>query len=150
MPQPLTLCCRCKRQSNSRSTNLSLCVVDLSPCAAGAPIQPAVIAATTELLAKSEADELLEEFFINFPTLFTGICLAFFVVQYIQSSQLNSLVPDLPFPFEFFVIPSFVIVFVLAGKFGVLGSISAVVAKASLDAWDVFAAAVLPGAILKY
>ena len=150
MPQPLTLCCRCKRQASSRSTDLSSCVVVLSPYVAGAPIQPAVFAATSELLAKSEADELLEEFFINFPTLFTGICLAYFIVQYVQNSQLNSLVPELPFPFEFFVIPTFVIFFTLAGKFGLLGAIGGFVAKTTLDVWDVFAGVVLPGAILKY
>ena len=49
-----------------------------------APLPPALLEASMVLAGKSEADELLDEFFINFPTIFTGFVVAFFVIQYVK------------------------------------------------------------------
>ena len=76
-------------------------------------------------------------------------------VQYVKTSEpLQALsqgkLEDLPLPLEFFVVPAVGVGFAIAGKVGILGAVSGIAAKASLDGWNVFANIALPGAILKY
>ena len=114
------------------------------PGGAPAPYELALATdAVTQLLAsKDPADELLEEFFYNFPTIFTGLCFATFVVQYIQTAKplesvagiINDATEGLPIPYEFVVVPGIAIAFALAGKIGVLGAIGGLVAKTSMCA----------------
>merc|ERR1740138_2014917 len=112
-----------------------------------------VFSTTASLLAKTKGDEIIEEFFF-FPTALTGLVLAFFVVEYVKTAKplesVSEALEGLPVPFEFLVVPGVAIAFAAAGKFGVLGAVSGVVAKGSLDGWNVFANVALPGAILKY
>jgi len=81
------------------------------------------------------------------------LLLGFFAVQYAKSFELDGegvlgvIFEDY---FLFVAVPLFAILFVVAGKIGVLGTGSGVLAKAALDAWNVFAGLLLPGAILKY
>merc|ERR1719460_1738606 len=42
---------------------------------------------TMEIAKKEGFDEFLEDFFADFPVIFTGIVLAFFVAQYIQTAK---------------------------------------------------------------
>lgn len=111
------------------------------------------LVASTMALAKSEADELIEEVFINLPVAFVGLLLAFFVLEYAKALKLESdgvlgvIFKDY---FIFLLAPLFSVGFVVAGKVGVLGAGSGVLAKVALDGWNVFASLLLPGAILKY
>merc|ERR1712113_1115114 len=52
--------------------------------------------------------------------------------------------------FVFLAVPTFAVLFVLAGKLGVLSTGSGILAKVALDGWNVFAGLLLPGAVLKY
>ena len=118
----------------------------------------------TQLLAmKSGTEELLEEFFLNFPTIISGTVFAFFVVQYVQNLKpLKTELPgNLPLPvlptsaelpdyWQLVAVPSIAVGIVILGKVGFLGWASGVLAKGMLDGWNVFANAALPGAILKY
>lgn len=108
------------------------------------------LADTSMLLAKSEADELIDEVFLTFPTIFTGLVLGSFIDQYIKQSEFGESVVESGFPTQLAIVPGFTIAFVALSKLGVLGSISGIVAKVSLDGWNIFANVLLPGAILKY
>merc|ERR1712087_922795 len=111
----------------------------------------AAMLASTTLLAKSEADELIEEIFINLPTAVVGFVLAFSVIQYAKSFELDDggvfgiIFKDY---FVFLAVPTFAVLFVLAGKLGVLSTGSGILAKVALDGWNVFAGLLLPGAVL--
>lgn len=64
--------------------------------------------------------------------------------------SINEALDGLPIPWEFVAVPAFAIAIAGAGKLGVLGAGSGVLAKALLDGWNVIANVLLPGAILKY
>ena len=119
-----------------------------------AQVALAVDAASQLLAGKSAGDELLEEIFLTFPTVFTGICLAFFASAYIEKSDLTASLAegldDLPIPLPLIVVPVVTIGFVGLGKLGVLGAASGTLAKGLLDGWNIFASVALPGALLKY
>ena len=138
-----------------------------------APIDPSMLAPepamTTMLLAKSEADELLEDFFGSVPIIVSGIVLGSFVSQYLKNLKpmktalpdaIAEVLPELPelpsVPEEYeelaslAVIPAFTVVFVLASQTGVLGASAGILAKGLLDGWNVIAGLVLKGAYLKY
>mmetsp|Transcript_6616 Transcript_6616/g.15346 ORF Transcript_6616/g.15346 Transcript_6616/m.15346 type:complete len:172 (-) Transcript_6616:236-751(-) len=146
--------CFLRRTSSSSS---GAAVQLLAPPSTGASAlfeaDAAALVSSTMALAKTEADELLEEVFINLPTAVVGLLLAFFVVQYVKSFEPDSdgvlgiLFKDY---FLFLAAPIFSVLFVLAGKLGLLGAVSGALAKVSLDGWNVFANIALPGAILKY
>ena len=127
-----------------------------STLTAGGPVEVAsALDMATQLIAKkNDTDELLEEILLAFPTLFSGLVVGAFVLQYIKKSDLTSsvgeLLDDFPVPIELFAVPVFAVLFAAAGKFGLLGAISGIVAKTSLDGWNVFANVALKGAILKY
>ena len=155
---------RCRMSTRKSRSNtcpslhlLSLCAVP-SDASTGAPTPAELsfaIDTTTQLLAaKKPGDELVDEIFLQFPTVFTGIVFAFFVTQYIQTAKpteaVAELLKDLPVPWEILAVPVIAVGFAVLGKIGVLGAISGVVAKGSLDGWNVFANVALPGAILKY
>ena len=93
------------------------------------------------LLAKSEADELLEEIFISVPIIVSGG-----IVGYIASYPLEEELGDI----AKLAVPGAAVFFLVAAKFGILGSAAGFLAKFSLDAWNVFANVALKGAILKY
>jgi len=112
-------------------------------------IQPLVDSAPSLLLAKSEADELLEEIFGTFPTAFTGLCLGAFAVEYAKNLK-PAEIEDLPAAVTYAVVPGVAIAFVVLAKVGVVGTVSGLFAKALLDGWNLFAGLVLPGALLKY
>jgi len=100
---------------------------------------------------KSEGDELLEEIFAAFPLVFGGAVFGAFVVQYIRSIEPLEEVDLLFEDYFFFVgIATVTLAVVLAGQTGALGAASGIVAKVALDAWNLFAGVVLPGALLKY
>lgn len=112
------------------------------------------------LLAKDGATELLEEIFINFPIIVTGLAFGLFITQYLKlaSPWISELgqgdvvgkLSELPFPWEALVIPAFAVAFFALGKAGVLGTVSGLTAKLILDGWNVIANVILKGAILKY
>lgn len=128
----------------------------------------------TVLLAKSEADEVIEEVFLAFPIIVAGGLTSAFVVQYIKNLKplsedglLTKLASDAPLPElpelpnidlpepvteygSLVAVPAFTVVFFLAAKAGFLGTFAGLAAKTSFDAWNIFAQIVLPGAILKY
>lgn len=100
---------------------------------------------------KSEGDEVLEEIFAAFPLIFGGAVFGAFVVQYIRSIEpledVDILNDD---SFLYVGIAAVSVAVVLAGQTGALGVAGGLVAKVSLDAWNLFAGVVLPGALLKY
>jgi hypothetical protein len=147
------------------------------------------------LLAKSEADELLEQVFLSVPIGVSGAVFGAFASEYAKQAkpmqfdyddlpdEITLSPPDLPLlsngpevtlskpqlpklpdlpeipglskEYEEYLylafIPLFAAAFILLqNNFGFLGATAGTVAKASLDAWNVFANAVLKGAILKY
>ena len=112
------------------------------------------LTASSMLLAKSGADELVEEVFLNFPLVFTGLCVGAFIVQYIQKAKPLASVADaldgLGFPYQLVAVPAIAVGFAVLGKVGVLGGASGLLAKGLLDGWNVFANLALPGAILRY
>lgn len=107
-------------------------------------LAPAPLEAAMTLLAKSEADELLGEAFRTFPIFFTGGVLGYLAGQVAVKEEL--LDEDL----AKFLIPAGAVFTVVLANTGALNAVSGTAAKALLDAWNIFASAVLPGAILKY
>lgn len=117
---------------------------------ANAPLP--VIEATTQVLAKSEADEVLDELFTAFPIAFTGLVLGGFVLV-TSKDTIKSLLPenlDIPDAALLVVLPLSSIGLVVLAKTGVIGGAAGILAKAALDAWNTFAQVALPGALLKY
>jgi hypothetical protein len=110
------------------------------------------IQATTEVLAKSKADETLDDIFAAFPIAFTGLVLGgYFLV--VGKKSLQSILPEdleLPEYAALAFIPIFSFGFVIASKAGVLNFLAGTLAKGMLDGWNVFASVALPGALLKY
>jgi len=120
------------------------------------------------LLAKTEADELLDDIISSVPIAVTGGLLALFASEYAKnlkplSTPLPDFIPELPelpelpsVPEEYSglastaLIPVGAVAFLLAAKVGLLGGFAGLLAKSSLDAWNVFASIVLKGAYLKY
>jgi len=105
------------------------------------PEAQSVLDAPTLLLAKSEADLLLDEVFTRIPLAVGGGVLGVFV-----GAAAKDTVGDA----SKFAAPAFAVLFLLGNEAGLLGSASGLLAKVSLDAWNVFAGLVLKGAILKY
>ena len=108
-------------------------------CAEAAPLVNDAIM----LLAKSEADELLEDFFINFPLFFSGGVLGFFAGQVAIKNGFDENLAKA-------AIPAFAVVAIIGGNTGILQSGSGLVMKVAFDAWNLFAGVALPGALLKY
>jgi hypothetical protein len=117
---------------------------------AGSIVDVQTLALPTALLAKSEADKLLDEFFIVFPLAFVGLIFGYAAKETAKSAL------EVEFPEGSEGIVTIVAclggaVFLVAlGNFGILGGVSGIVAKALLDGWNVIASAVLKGALLKY
>jgi len=111
---------------------------------------PAVETATSVLLAKSQADELLDEVFINFPLFFVGLIFGYAALE-TAKSQLDV---ELPEGSEGVVTAGACLggagFFLILGNSGILGAASGILAKALLDGWNIIASAVLKGALLKY
>jgi hypothetical protein len=117
---------------------------------AGSIVDVQTLALPTALLAKSEADELLDEFFIVFPLAFCGLIFGYAAKETAKSAL------DVEFPEGSEGVVTIVaclggaVFLVLLGNSGFLGAVSGVAAKALLDGWNLIANAVLKGAILKY
>lgn len=108
------------------------------------------IDATSVLLAKSQADEFLEDFLISFPVLVCGTVVGYAALQF----ALSTFEAELPEGKENIVIAVACLggsVFLLGlSNAGVLTGAAGIFAKLLLDGWNVIANAVLKGAILKY
>lgn len=98
------------------------------------------LADTTMLLAKSGADDIIEEVFINLPLVVAGGVIAYIgAAGYLEDDDVAKLAA-----------PAGAILFLALGKAGILGVAAGILAKVSLDAWNVFAGVVLKGALLIY
>ena len=93
------------------------------------------------LLAKSEADELLEEVFMSIPLLVGGGIVGF-IASYPLEEELGDNAK--------LAVPATAVFFLAAAKLGILGTAAGFLAKFSLDAWNLFANVALKGAVLKY
>jgi len=93
------------------------------------------------LLAKSEADELLEEVFMSVPLLVGGGIVGF-IASYPLEEELGDNAK--------LAVPATAVFFLAAAKLGILGTAAGFLAKFSLDAWNLFANVALKGAVLKY
>lgn len=104
----------------------------------------------TALLAKSEADELLDDILISFPLVVVGAVFGYAAVQTAQST----LEVEVPEGSEGVIVLVACVagaaLFVIASNTGLFGGVAGILAKALLDGWNVIANAVLKGAILKY
>jgi hypothetical protein len=122
---------------------------------ASAQVAPAgePLATMTTLIAKSKADLVLDDIFIYFPIVLGGALLTGFAIQLLKPrlpEGLTQAYDELPGGVQFVVLLGGGGAFFVLTKIGLLGGVAGFVAKGALDAWNLFATTVLPGAILRY
>jgi len=108
------------------------------------------VAVPTELLAMSEADEKIADFFILFPFMVVGSLFGYVALKAAQDNFDVDLPEGAEVPATAAACIGGATVLVLVTKAGILGSLAGLLAKTLLDAWNLFAGLVLKGAILKY
>ena len=115
-----------------------------------------VAAAALRKSLKSEGDEILDELLVFFPVFMGGGSITAFVVEYIKrlaAAGAPEFLPEGLTDNQFFALAAVVLgsgFFVVLTKTGILATATGLLAKTSLDIWNLFAGVVLKGAILKY
>jgi hypothetical protein len=114
------------------------------------PTHEAATQAATVLMAKSEADMLLDDFFGAFPLMVVGALFGYAALQTGKKVLEVEIPENAEIPVSIVAALGGAAFLVLASNAGILNAISGITAKTALDAWNVFANTALKGAILKY
>jgi hypothetical protein len=109
-----------------------------------------MVDATTVLVAKSEADMLLDDTFAAFPLAVVGAIFGYAALGAAQSTLEVEIPEGKEGPVILVACIGGAAFLVIASNVGILNFFSGVLAKGLLDGWNVIANAVLKGAILKY